>query len=204
MPLRFVPRTGVSLLHGSDVAATLRCVRSLELSDDLDLAITVVLRGADVTDRDDLEAGLRGRGSVVAVDAGAGAIEAHAAAVERMAADGVTFAWLLDPELVVDPWTLGRLVKHMGRVPDCAVVGILRTTTGRFGDRAGPAPAADVDAVDLAGSLFRCAAWQALGPLGPADEVDGLVPGWCDRARRAGWRVMVHRRAHVVLEAADA
>lgn len=224
MALTFTPRTGVSLMHGSSVADTLRALRLLELCGDLDLDIVVGVR-ADDPDRTALADGIRGRGALLPVDPALPAGTAGNLALTGMVNHGREYAWILSPELVVEQWTLGLLTKHMAQVPDCAVVsprimrqahpkpliwsdggvvssdGAVRPiSAGLSRTKAPRAKAADIDAVHRVGSLYRTRALETVGLFVDGDEVDGHDVGWSDRARRNGWRVMVQRRSIAVLE----
>lgn len=227
MALTYTARTGVSIMHGSSLANTLRAVRLLELCDDLDLDIVVGVRADDPAESA-LAAGLRGRGALLAVDPALSNTKACNTALAGMVDNGTQFAWIISPELVIENWTLGPLTRHMTLVPDCAVVSprimqdaqpkpliwsdggavspdgaVRRLSAGLSVSRAPQARAADVDAVCRIGSLYRISALQAVGPFTDGDEVDGHDVGWSYRARRDGWRVMVQRRARPVLEGVD-
>ena len=227
MALTFTPRTGVAIMHGSSLANTLRALRLLELSADLDLEIVVGVRMGDA-DESALATGLRGRGVLLPVDPTVSDSTAWNTALAGMVDKGSQYAWIISPELVIEKWTLRVLTKHMTVVPDCAVVSprimqsaqprsliwsdggavspegtVSRLSAGLLGKRAPRARAVDVDAVHRVGSLYRISAMETVGPFADGDEVDGHDVGWSDRVRRHGWRVMVERRAEAVLEGAD-
>lgn len=227
MALTFTPRTGVSIMHGSSLAHTLRALRLLELCGDLDLDIVVGVR-ADDPDRPALAEGIRGRGALLPVDPALSDSTAGNPALAGMVDKGNEYAWIISPELVVERWTLGLLTKHMTLVPDCAVVSprimqyahpkpliwsdggavspdgaVRRIAAGLSRARAPRNRAADVDAVHRVGSLYRISAVETVGQFVDGDEVDGHDVGWSDRARRDGWRVMVQRQSHAVLEGVE-
>lgn len=224
MALTFTPRAGVSIMHGSSLDDTLRSLRLLELSGDLDLTAVVGIREGD-PHRSALVDGMRGRGTILPIVPTASDAEAHNAVLTELVRRDVQYVWTLRPELVIGSWTLGVLTKHMTAVPDCAVVGarimrfaepqpliwsdggtvsvngsVKRLSAGLSRRQAPKAKPVDVDAVHRAGSLYRVAALQTVGLFGDDDEVDGHDVGWSDRARQAGWRVMVQRRARPQLE----
>ena len=227
MALTFTPRTGVAIMHGSSLANTLRALRLLELSADLDLDIVVGVRVGDA-DEPALAAGLRGRGGLLPVDPTVSDSMACNVALAGMVDKGNQYAWIVSPELLIQKWTLRLLTKHMTFVPDCAVVSprimqsaqprsliwsdggavspdgaVSRLSVGLRRKRAPRASAVDVDAVHRVGSLYRISAMETVGPFADGDEVDGHDVGWSDRVRSKGWRVMVQRRAQAVLEGAD-
>lgn len=227
MALTFTPRTGVSLMHGSSLANTLRALRLLELCGDLDLDIVVGVR-ADDPDRSALSDGIRGRGVLLPVDPALSESTSGNPALAGMVDKGNEYAWIISPELVVERWTLGLLTKHMALVPDCAVVSprimqsahpkpliwsdggalssdgaVRRISAGLRRGRAPRTRVADVDAVHRVGSLYRISAMETVGPFVDGDDVDGHDVGWSDRARRGGWRVMAQRRSQAVLEGVE-
>lgn len=227
MALTYTPRTGVAIMHGSSVADTLRALRLLELSADLDLDIVVGIRVGD-PDQSALATGLRGRGVLLPIDPTVSDSIAWNAAVAGMVDKGTKYAWIISPELVIEKRTLRLLTKHMTAVPDCAVVGprimqsaqprspiwsdggavspegaVSRLSAGLRRQRAPRTRAVDVDAVHRVGSLYRISAMETVGPFADGDDVDGHDVGWSDRVRSNGWRVMVQRRAEAVLEGAD-
>ena len=224
MALTFTPRTGVSIVHGPNLDDTVRLLRLLEMSADLDLEIMVAVRGG-AADEPALVDRMQGRGSIATVPPGASDAEAHNAIMTGLVNRGCEFAWILRPELLVEPLTLGQLVRHMRKVPDCGVVGarimqfgvpesliwsdgaavsvdgsIKRHSAGLSRSRAPKGKSVDVEAVCRAGALYRVAALEAVGLFVDGDEVEGHDVHWSDRARRAGWRVMVQRRARPTLE----
>jgi GT2 family glycosyltransferase len=224
MALTFTPSTGVSIVHGTSLDDTVRLLRLLELSNDLDLEIVVAVRGG-AADEPALVDRLQGRGSIQAVPPGASDAAAHNAVLARIVERGSQYAWVLRPELIIERPTLGQLIRQMKVRPDCAVVGarILQSggpqpriwsdggavsPDGSFkrhsaGLKLSTAPKAkptDVDAVCRTGALYRVAALESVGLFGEGDEVDGHDVHWSDRARRAGWRVIVQRRAAPTLE----
>jgi GT2 family glycosyltransferase len=227
--LSFVPRTVVSLTHGRDVAATLRSVRALELSTDLDLDIIVLHQGDHGNEHAALVNGLKGRGSVLQVDAAATAADLANVAVDRAVEVGSRFVWFLSPSITIETWTLGRLIRYANTVPDCAVVGprimqpgepepliiwsdggvaspsgrVTRQSAGRSRHKLAKARPVDMDAVERAGALYRTVALEAVGPFDASDDVDGHDLGWCHRARKAGWRTVVQQRARLTLESSD-
>lgn len=227
MAVTYTARTGVSIMHGSSLANTLRALRLLELCGDLDLDIVVGVR-TDHPDRSSLADGIRGRGALLPVDPALSDSTAANSALAGMVDKGNEYAWIVSPELVVERWTLGVLTKHMTLEPDCAVVSprimrsahpkpliwsdggavspdgtVRRIAAGLTRARAPRARAADVDAVHRVGSLYRISALETVGSFLDGDEVDGHDVGWTDRARRDGWRVMVQRRSQAVLEGAE-
>lgn len=223
--LSFVPRTVVSVTHSGDVAATLRTVRALELSTDLDLEVVVLRRRGTISEHAALLDGMQGRGAVLGIDADAtNAALANVAATHAVAV-GSRFLWFLPPGIAIETWTLGRLVKYAVTVPECAVVGprimrpgkdepviwsdggavsatglITRHAAGQPRDKVAKARAVDVHAVERRGALYRTAALEGVGLFDVADEIDGCDVGWCARARAAGWRVVVQQRARLTLE----
>ena len=224
----FVPRTVVSLTHGRDVAATLRSVRALELSTDLDLDIIVLHQGNHGNEHAALVNGLQGRGSVLQVDEAASDADLANAAVARAVDAGSRFVWFLSPSITIETWTLGRLIRYANTVPECAVVGprimqpgrpepiiiwsdggvvspsgVTRHSADRSRHKLAKARPVDMDAVERVGALYRAAAFEAVGPFDDSDEVDGHDVGWCDRARKAGWRTVVQQRARLTLEPSD-
>lgn len=227
MALTFTPRTGVAIMHGSSLANTLRTLRLLELSADLDLEIAVGVRRGD-PDESALAAGLRGRGVLLPVDPTVSDSTACNTALAGMVDRGNQYAWIISPDLAIQKWTLRLLTRHMTVVPDCAVVSprimqsarprsliwsdggavspdgaVSRLSAGLSRKRAPRPSAVDVDAVHRVGSLYRVSAVERMGTFADGDAVDGHDVGWSDRARRHGWRVMVQRRAEAVLEGAD-
>jgi GT2 family glycosyltransferase len=198
MALTFTPRTGVSIVHGSSVDDTVRLLRLLELSHDLDLETVVEIRDG-AGDASALANRMDGRASILTVPAGASDAEAHNAILARIMERGSQFAWILAPELVIEPLTLGTLVRHLRKVPDCAVVGANIDMTRSL---ARTTKAADVEAVVRTGALYRVATLESVGLFGDNDVVDGHDAQWSARARQAGWRVMVHRAAAPMLERA--
>jgi GT2 family glycosyltransferase len=227
MALTFTPRTGVSLLHNSRVEDTLRTLRLLELSSDLDLHVVVGVRDGDA-DQPALSDGLRGRGTILTVDPDASDAGVHNAIIATFAEQGSQYAWILRPDLTFGQWTLGLLTRHMTRVPDCGVVGarimqageprkviwsdgatmsatgsLTRASAGLNRSKATKAKPVDVDAVCRIGALYRVAALESVGPLDDDDLIDNHDVRWSESARRAGWRVMVQRRAHPTLEGLD-
>jgi len=227
--LSFVPRTVVSLTHSRDVAATLRSVRALELSTDLDLDIIVLHQGDHGNEHAALVNGLQGRGSVQQVDAGATDADLANVAVARAVDVGSRFVWFLSPSITIETWTLGRLIRYAKTVPECAVVGprimqpgqpepiiiwsdggvvspsgnVTRQSAGRSRHKLAKARPVDMDAVERVGALYRTVALEAVGPFDFSDDVDGHDVGWCDRARKAGWRTVVQQRARLTLESSD-
>lgn len=224
----FVPRTVVSLTHDRDVAATLRSVRALELSTDLDLDIIVLHQGDHGNEHAALVNGLQGRGSVLQVDEAASDADLANAAVARAVDAGSRFVWFLSPSITIETWTLGRLIRYANTVPECAVVGprimqpgrpepiiiwsdggvvspsgVTRHSADRSRHKLAKARPVDMDAVERVGALYRAAAFEAVGPFVVSDEVDGHDVGWCDRARKAGWRTVVQQRARLTLEPSD-
>lgn len=227
MALTFTPRTGVAIMHGSSLANTLRALRLLEMSTDLDLEIVVGVRMGD-PDESALTAGLRGRGVLLPVDPAASDSAVWDTALVGMVDQGNQYAWIISPELLIDRRALRHLTKHMTVVPDCAVVSprimqsaqprapiwsdggavssdgaVTRLSAGLRRKRAARDRAVDVDAVHRVGSLYRISAMETVGLFADGDEVDGHDVGWSDRVRSNGWRVMVQRRAEAVLEGAD-
>jgi hypothetical protein len=227
MALTFTPRTGVAIMHGSSLANTLRALRLLEMSTDLDLDIVVGVRMGD-PDESALAAGLRGRGALLPVDPPVSDSAGWDTALAGMVGKGNQYAWIISPDLVIGKRTLRFLTKHMTVVPDCAVVSprimqsaqprapiwsdggavspdgaVTRLSAGLRRKRAPRARAVDVDAVHRVGSLYRVSAMEAVGLFADGDEVDGHDVGWSNRVRSNGWRVMVQRRAEAVLEGAD-
>jgi hypothetical protein len=225
--LSYVPRTVVSLTRGGDVAATLRGVHALELSPDLDLDIVVLHQGDNGNEHAVLVDGLQGRGSVVQVKEAATDADLANVAVARAVDVGSRFVWFLSPSITIETWTLGRLIKYANAAPECAVVaprimqpgpadviwsdgGVLtpsgnvtRQSAGRSRHKLGKARAVDMDAVERVGALYRTVALEAVGMFAVSDEVDGYDVGWCDRARKAGWRTVVQQRARLTLEPSD-
>lgn len=227
MTLSFTPRTGVALFHGPNPKDTLRLLRRLELGSDLDLEIIIGVPEGHV-DVPALADGLRGRGTLRSIDPSLSVPAGANVILADMIGKGIQYAWILGPELRPTPATLSILTRHMARMPDCAAVGprILQHTDSRpviwsdggvvSGDGqvgrisagvkwsgAPKARAVDVDAVPFPGSLYRVSAVATLGPFGDSDIVDGHDVGWSNRARRAGWRVMVQRRARSRLVGVD-
>ena len=179
----FVPRTLVNINHEGDLAVTLRLVRSLELSNSLDLEILVTVRGVDAADRRVLTEGLRGRASLLELPNSASDADASNAAIRACGRPRQSFC--LAPScarMSIEPWTLGHLTKRLNALPECAVVAPLGRGRGRK-------RSVDVDALPYAGSLFRVAAWEAAGPFRESDQHGGDA-AWCARVGAAGWRVM--------------
>lgn len=224
----FLPRTGVTILHGDDPESTVRLLRRLELSTDLDLEIVIGVPEGHV-DVPALADGLRGRGTLASTDP----TQAVPVCVNTILANfvdkGVQYAWILSPELLPASPALAILARQMIQMPDCAVVGprvfqdvagrpviwsdggvvsaegpVRRLSAGVSKEQAPRAGAVDVEAVPFPGSLYRLSAIAAVGALGGADIVDAHDVGWSDRARQAGWRVMAQRRAQAWLAGADA
>jgi hypothetical protein len=145
--------------------------------------------------------GLGGRGTLRSIDPALSVSAGANLTIAELVDKGILFAWILGSGLRPQPAALSILTRHMASVPDCAVV------CPRFRRVVDSGPAAkrsarqsrtgDVEAVPFFGSLYRALAIGAVGPFGDADIVDGYDRGWSDRARLAGWRVMMNGRAQL-------
>lgn len=204
MTLGFTPRTGVTVIHGSNPDDTLRLLSCLEMGDDLDLEIVIGVHEGH-PDVPALADGMHGRGTLRSIDPTLSVPAGADLIIADMVGKGTQYAWILSPSVRPAPTALKFLTKHLAQVPDCAVVGsrMGRLSTGVNKSQAPKARPVDVESVPFIGSLYRVSAVATLGRFGDADIVDEHDVGWSNRARRAGWRVMMHRRAELELGGLD-
>lgn len=224
MPItsRRVARTGVVLVNFGAPDDTLACLASLERSDDLDLDVIVVDNGPDDERHARLVAAVGARGTVLATGDNLGYAGGNNVGLHEVLRRGSEFAWILNPDTIVEAGTLPRLTAHMRAEPDCGIVGprvvfpdgriwsdggvVDPERHGATYHRAAGKPAhkvADsnpvvVDYVPGASVLVRRSLMQSVGLLPEEYFLYYEEAEWCWRAASAGWRVMIEPKARMV------
>ncbi|WP_183407903.1 glycosyltransferase family 2 protein [Nocardioides marmoriginsengisoli] len=215
------PRTtGVVILNYGDPGDTLRCLRSLENSTDLDMDILVVNNGPEDALHEELVREVGSRASVISTGDNLGYAAGNNLGISWVMERGCDLVWILNPDTLVAPTTLAILREHLDATPDCGMVGPRLVLPGKppriwfdgglvdlatavtehvnlgVPVRKAPAPVVrDADYVTGASLLVRRLVVEQVGPIPDqyflyCEEVD-----WCRRVAAAGWRVMVDQRA---------
>jgi len=217
-------RTGVVVLNHGDSTDTLGCLASLEQSDDLDVEVLVVDNGPEDAGHRRLVEAVGGRARVIATGDNLGYAAGNNIGIQQVLDAGCRYVWLLNPDTVVAPDTLPRLLDHLGSVPDCGIVGprlvlpgsipLIWSDGGHLDESAHgatshlnaglaaadvlPGKPRDVDYVSGASLLVRRSVVDTVGPLPEDYFLYFEETDWCVQARRHGWRVMVAPAASVV------
>lgn len=206
----------VSYGHPDD---TLRCLASLEQSEDLDLVPVVVHNGPEDDDYAVLETAGDGRVEVIVSGDNLGYAGGSNLGVRRLLDLGVDQIWLLNPDALVEPGTLGRLRAVLAEEPRTGIVGprilwpgpeqtiwfdggFVNREFGRTRHRHHGEPAADhaprridADYVTGAALLARREVFEQVGPLPDDYFLYYEETDWCLRAATAGWGVRVEQHA---------
>ena len=216
-------RTGVVVLHHGEPSGVVGCLDSLEQSEDLDLDLVVVHDGSASDQLERLRAGVGRRAEVVATGEDLGYAAGNNLGIRRVLERGVEFVWLLDPDTRVEPTTLPRLLRVMGKRPECGVIGprlVLPGTPakvwydggvvdldrwgatrhraqGRPEDEAPRPRVQETDYVTGAALLARATTLEQVGLLPERYFRYFEDAEWCLRARRLGWTSVVQSRARV-------
>ncbi|MEJ7832846.1 MAG: glycosyltransferase family 2 protein [Nocardioides sp.] len=216
--------TGVVVLNYRSASDTLACLASLERSNDLDLDIVVVDNAPDDDAHEKLRSAVGRRAETFATGDNLGYAAGNNLGIARVLDRGCDLVWVLNPDTVVEPATLGVLRSHLANVPACGVVGprlvlpglppriafdggvVDRTRHGATAhlsigiqETQAPEPQArDVDYVTGASLLVRREVLHQVGPIPEHYFLYYEEADWCLRARRAGWRVMVEQRARML------
>jgi GT2 family glycosyltransferase len=202
---------------------TLRCVRSLEASAFRSQHLVVVDNGSGEETVAELRRGLGAR-TLLETGENLGYAGGNNVGIRYALDRDTDFVWVLNPDTVVEPRTLSRLLRTMEEEPDCGVLGgrllnggtdpltiasdggiIDRERGGatdhrHVGDRDADVPAGGphpVDYVPGAGMLIRRRTLEDVGLLPEEFFLYFEETEFNLRVRRAGWRVLVDPRARI-------
>lgn len=205
----------LNYLHAND---TIRCVHSVQRSDHRHCSVTVIDNGSGADIVGQLRSGIDPAISIVETGENLGYAAGNNNGIELALRQGADFIWVLNPDTVVEPNTLSRMVGVMHRYPEAGVVGT-RILNGAY----------DPPTISFNGGVIDWSAGGAtshrhLGrlhqdlPNGGIESVDyvtgasmlvrravfhdvGLIPedyflyfeeaDFCTRARAAGWSNLI-------------
>ncbi|MFT4287272.1 glycosyltransferase family 2 protein [Nocardioides sp.] len=214
--------TGVVIVSYGHPDDTLRCLAALERSEDLDLLPVVIHNGPEDDDYDRLRRAGDGRVEVIASGDNLGYAGGSNLGVRRLLKHDLDQIWLLNPDAIVAPDTLGRLRTVLAEEPRTGIVGprilfpgpeqeiwfdggFVNREFGRTRHRHYRQPAAahppkrvSADYVTGAALLARRQVFEQLGPLPEGYFLYYEETEWCLRAAAAGWAVRVEQNATMV------
>lgn len=219
------PEVTAIVLNHVETDDTLRCVAALRRSTMRDLRIVVVDNGSPADARRRLRDGLDRRVEVVETGENLGYAAGNNVAIGPAVASGTRFVWIVNPDLVVAPDTLGRMVQTARTAPDAGCVGsrvVLGGSDppriwfdggrvdraggggsshpegGRFEHEVPPVGVRDVDFVTGANLLVRREVFEEVGLLPEEYFLYFEETDFQVRARRRGWRSVVDTTARAV------
>lgn len=201
--------------HADD---TIRCVRALQRSLYRNFSIVVIDNGSaeDVADR--LRTELDPLVRFLPLPENLGYAAGNNRGIEVALAIGAELIWLINPDLIVEPDTMTRLVQVMYRYPHAGVVGhrILRGETnpvtiwfngadidssrcgavahrdmGKEHGAVRPTGVEPTDYVTGASIMIRSTVLEETGPLPEQYFLYFEETDYCVQAREAGWSVLV-------------
>lgn len=219
----YPPRVYTIVLNYLRSDDTVRCIDSLRGSTYRNQFPVVVDNGSDEAARTELAAGI-GATPLIQSETNLGYAGGNNLGIRYALDRDADYLWILNPDTVVEPESLGRLVQTMSRFPEAGIVGsrMLRGddgTTVLFNggiidwSRAGKPvlpdmgkPEADVKAktvtqIDYATGASMLLRRQLVEEIGLLPERYFLYFEETDfnvRARRAGWRVLLEPRSRVL------
>jgi GT2 family glycosyltransferase len=218
----FPPRIYTIVLNYQRSDDTVRCVSSLRQSTYRNQFLVVVDNGSDDGARAELRAGI-GATPLIQSEENLGFAGGNNLGIRHALARDADYVWILNPDTIVEPDSLGRLALTMSRFPEAGIVGsrLVRGDDGttvlfnggtidwsRGGKPVLPdmgKPESDVKTKTVATIDYATGASMLVRrPL--FDEI-GLLPeryflyfeetDFNIRAKRAGWKVLLEPRSKV-------
>jgi GT2 family glycosyltransferase len=221
--ISFPPRVYTIVLNYLRSDDTVRCVGSLRQSSYRNQSLVVVDNGSDAAARRELSAGI-GATPLIQSESNLGFAGGNNLGIGYALDRDADYVWILNPDTVVEPDSLERLVQTMSRFPEAGIVGsrLLRGDDGttvlfnggtidwsRGGKPVLPdmgKPEKDVRAksvtpIDYATGASMLLRRQLIEEIGLLPERYFLYFEETDfniRARRAGWKVLLEPRSRVL------
>ena len=219
----FPPRVYTIVLNFQRSDDTVRCVSSLRDSTYRNQFLVVVDNGSDAAARSELVAGI-GPTPLIQSEENLGFAGGNNLGIRHALDRGADYVWILNPDTIVEPESLERLVQTMSRFPEAGIVGsrLVRGddgTTVLFNggtidwNQAGKPvlpdmgkPEKDVKAntvtsIDYATGASMLVRRQLVEEIGYLPERYFLYFEETDfniRAKRAGWKVLLEPRSRVL------
>jgi GT2 family glycosyltransferase len=116
-------RVGIVVLNYLHADDTFRCVRSIQHSQHIDASLFVIDNGSGKGVVEDLRENLDPVIPVLDNGDNLGYAAGNNVGIRRALADGADFVWILNPDTVVEPDTLTRMIRVMWRYPQAGIVG---------------------------------------------------------------------------------
>lgn len=110
----------LNYLHADD---TVRCVESVQRSNHVDCTVIVVDNGSGEKVLHDLRSGIDPSIDIIETGENLGYAAGNNRGIERGLECHADLVWILNPDTVVEPDTLSRMVAVMRRYPEAGVVG---------------------------------------------------------------------------------
>lgn len=215
---------GAVILNYGNTDDTLACLNSLRKSGEPRPTTIVVDNGPDDDEHQALKKRVGHKATVIATGSNLGYAEGNNIGIARLLESDASYILVINPDAEVKPGTVATLAKHLDDDPTCGVVGPRVLTADQpplvwsdggvvDPDRHGATyhlssakppnevtidPVADVDYITGAALLVRREVFNSAGLLPTEYFLYFEETDWCQRVRRAGWRVMVNRRAEIV------